>query len=90
MADGTNVTRPNEADTTPTTVHESERNDLGEIQRYLDGLTYPISKQTLIATIRDRGAGSDVISLLDRLPDEVFRSYVALEADLHRAKRLAH
>lgn len=87
MAEQTNVTRPNEADTTPITISVTN-SELGEkLQQWLNGTTYPISKEQLIASVREKGAGNDVISLLEKLPDRVFRDFVGLAADIDRIHR---
>jgi hypothetical protein len=40
-----------------------------EVQRYLGGIDYPASKQTIIETAEDSGAGDDVLEALERLPE---------------------
>jgi hypothetical protein len=40
-----------------------------EVQRYLGGIDYPASKQEIIDTAEDSGAGDDVLEALERLPE---------------------
>jgi hypothetical protein len=40
-----------------------------EVQRYLGGVDYPASKQTIIEAAEDSGAGDDVLEALERLPE---------------------
>lgn len=44
-----------------------------EVQTFLKGMDYPASKDDLIQQAKDNGAGSDVISLLNKLPDQEYR-----------------
>jgi hypothetical protein len=43
-----------------------------EIQKYLKGVTYPMSKDDLIAAARNNGAPDEVIETLQKLPGDQF------------------
>lgn len=43
-----------------------------QVQRYLEGIDYPASKRELIEHARGHGAGEDVLSLLEQLPERRF------------------
>ena len=58
-----------------------------ELERLVDGLDYPISKQALIEALRQKDAGGSLLALVERLPDEVFASHAALVSDLERELR---
>ncbi len=45
-----------------------------QVQKFLKGVNYPVSKQDLIKTAKKEGADDRVINLLNQLPD---RSYDA-------------
>ena len=47
-----------------------------QIQKFLDGVNYPASKQDLIDTARKQGAGDHVIETLKRMPDKRYGSPV--------------
>jgi hypothetical protein len=39
------------------------------IQKFLSGVDYPASKQTLLETAKKEGADKDVLDALDRIPE---------------------
>jgi hypothetical protein len=45
-----------------------------QLQKYLGGVDYPISKQDLIQHARAKGADDEVIRTLERLPFDEFNS----------------
>jgi Protein of unknown function (DUF2795) len=45
-----------------------------QLQKYLKGLDYPVSKQDLLAAARDQGADDRVAATLERLPRDWFNS----------------
>lgn len=45
-----------------------------EVQRYLDGLDYPVNKRSLIAYAQRKGAPEGVIESLDSVTDRSFSS----------------
>ncbi len=44
------------------------------IQKALKGMNYPAGKDKLIQHAREHGAGGDVLSVLERLPEERWNS----------------
>jgi hypothetical protein len=40
-----------------------------QIQKFLGGMDYPVSKETILETAKDKGADKDVLDALGRLPD---------------------
>ena len=40
-----------------------------EVQRFLGGVDYPAGKQELVEHARAEGAGDEIVSVLDQLPD---------------------
>ncbi len=40
-----------------------------EVQSYLSGISFPSSKEDLIAHAKEKGASQDVLSTLESLPD---------------------
>lgn len=63
-----------------------------EVQKYLEGVDYPASKQTLIDKARRMGADANVCASLEQLPDEDFQtpadvSQALGEAQGRRARR---
>jgi hypothetical protein len=40
-----------------------------EVQKYLSGVDYPVTKENLLAKARDNGAGADVLTALRKLPE---------------------
>ena len=61
-----------------------EHADVTSVQRFIDGIEYPVSRRSLIEGARQQGADEAALALLARLPDETYRDRVSLEADLHR------
>lgn len=40
-----------------------------EIQKYLSGVDYPVTRQRLLGQARDNGAGEDVLAAQEKLPE---------------------
>ena len=55
--------------------HEQPVNPI-QIQKFLDGVNYPASKQDLIQTARQQGASRQVLDTLQRMPDKRYGSPV--------------
>ena len=53
-----------------------------EVQRYLGGIDYPASKQTIIETAEDSGAGDDVLEALERLPERDYDDPTDVSSEL--------
>lgn len=49
-----------------------------ELQKYLGGVDYPISKDDLVATARENGAPDDVLSALESSGESSFDSPTAV------------
>ena len=45
-----------------------------ELQKHLKGLSYPAHKDDIVKTAQDHGAGDDLASVLDRLPDQSYET----------------
>lgn len=43
-----------------------------EIQKYLAGMDYPASKDTLVRHAREKGANQELLDALDRIPDREY------------------
>ena len=48
--------------------------DLGGIEKYVEGITFPISKQELKTALENNGVPDKFLGLVDQLPDKVFES----------------
>jgi hypothetical protein len=53
-----------------------------EIQSFLKDMDYPASKDDLIERAKENGAGNDVISLLDQLPDQEYTRPTDVNAEI--------
>lgn len=56
-----------------------------EIQKYLSGVDYPVTKQNLLDKARDNGAGDDVLTALERLPERDYNGPNAVSAEVSNA-----
>ncbi len=45
-----------------------------QLQKYLKGMKYPARKQDLIAKAKQEGADDNISQLLQRLPDEQYKT----------------
>lgn len=45
-----------------------------QVQKYLSGMNYPASKQDLIDKAKQEGADENLLSTLERMPDENFET----------------
>lgn len=45
-----------------------------EVLQYLEGIEFPVKKEGLLKTARGNRAPQSIMDVLDRLPDQVFRS----------------
>lgn len=48
--------------------------NLGQLQEYLDGLDYPVSKEDLVRRAQESGASTEILQMLRSLPAEYFTS----------------
>jgi len=53
-----------------------------ELQKYLSGVDYPVSKEQLISTARDQGAPDDVIRALESVEADEFDAPTAVSSAL--------
>lgn len=56
-----------------------------EIQRYLSGVDYPVTKDQLLEKARDNGAGEDVLSVLEKLPERDYHGPNAVSEEVSNA-----
>jgi hypothetical protein len=56
-----------------------------EIQKYLSGVDYPVTKQNLLDKARDNGAGEDVLAALEHLPERDYNGPNAVSAEVPKA-----
>lgn len=45
-----------------------------QVQKFLKGVDYPVSKQDLVEHAKQQGADENVCSMLEQLPDEEFET----------------
>lgn len=55
-----------------------------QIQKFLDGLDYPVSKQDLLKRAQENGADENVMSTLEGLPDHDYTSPVDVSREVGR------
>ncbi len=48
--------------------------DLGGIEKYVEGITFPVSKSELKSALERNGVPDQFLGLVDKLPDKVFDS----------------
>jgi hypothetical protein len=51
-----------------------------ELQKYLSGVDYPVSKDTLLETARSQGAPDDVLSALEAADQDEFDGVTAVSS----------
>ena len=56
-----------------------------EIQKYLSGVDYPVTKQNLLDKASENGAGEDVLTALERLPECDYNGPNAVSAEVTKA-----
>lgn len=57
-----------------------------EIQKFLKGVNYPCSKQDLVAKARREGADQNVVSTLERLPDQPYNGPAGVSEAIGRMR----
>ena len=67
----------------------AELASLDEIRQFLEGVTYPISKTTLLETSREAGVGARILATIEQLPDDIYHDHSGLHADLEAIVRSA-
>jgi hypothetical protein len=53
-----------------------------QIQKYLSGVDYPVTKEQLLEKARDNGAGEDVLAALEKLPERDYNGPNAVSAEV--------
>ena len=51
-----------------------QRMNTSELQQYLDGIEFPVSRDELVDYAQSNGAGEDMVSQLEQLPDREYGS----------------
>jgi hypothetical protein len=51
-----------------------------QIQKFLSGIDYPASRQTLISRAKESGADSNVLDALQNIPDKEYDSPTAVSS----------
>jgi hypothetical protein len=46
--------------------------DLGGYEKYLEGITWPVSKEELIAAVKNNGASDEIVNLVQGLGGDTF------------------
>ena len=59
-----------------------------EIQSYLDDISYPSNKKTLIRYAKEKGAPGDVIRALKDLPDRQYESPIDVSGEFEGDEKL--
>ena len=52
------------------------------VERYLGGIHYPTPKQNLINNAQQKGAPSDVMDLINKLPDKTYTSPIDITKEI--------
>lgn len=53
-----------------------------QVQKFLGGLDYPVSKDKIVEKARKEGADENVIAALDRIPDRDYDSPTAVSHEV--------
>ena len=64
----------------------NQRLNMTEIQRYLDGVRFPLDKAELIAAAQSKSAPAAVISVLQRMPDKKYGSLTRIEEEFGKMR----
>ncbi len=60
---------------------------LDEIRRFMEGVTFPITKRTLLETAREAGESEGILRTIEALPDDEYRDHLGLHADMEAVAR---
>jgi len=55
-----------------------------ELQKHLGGVDYPATKDQLVNHAREKGAGDDLIQVLDQIPDREYDGPSAVSAEFSK------
>jgi hypothetical protein len=58
----------------------------GQIQMYLKGVDYPVTRDELIRTAKQNNAPEMIISFLNKIPDKQYRAPTEVEAEFSKMK----
>ncbi len=53
-----------------------------QVQKYLGGLHYPVSKDDILDKAKEEGADKNVLQMLDRIPDREYPSPVEVSREV--------
>jgi hypothetical protein len=56
------------------------------VEKYLVGISFPVSKNILIQVAKNNGAPDNVIQLLSKIADENYSSVTEIAAEISQAK----
>ena len=57
-----------------------------ELQKYLKDIDYPVDKEQLVEHAKQHGANQDVISLIEKMPEQEYNSPVDVNKAMSEAK----
>jgi hypothetical protein len=60
---------------------------LDEVRKFMEGVTFPISKRTLLETAREAGESDRILRTIDALPDSIYHDHLGLHADMEAIVR---
>jgi hypothetical protein len=49
-----------------------------QVQKFLGGMDYPVDKQTILSTAKDKGADENVLRALESIPDGEYDAPTAI------------
>ncbi len=55
-----------------------QRMNVGEMQQYLEGIEFPVTRDELVDYAQTNGANDDVVGQLEKLPDREYSSMAEL------------
>jgi hypothetical protein len=55
-----------------------------ELQKHLGGVDYPATKDQLVNHAREKGAGDDLLQVLDQIPDREYDGPSAVSAEFSK------
>lgn len=58
-----------------------------QVQKYLKGIDYPVNKEEVVNTAKKEGADNNIISTLQKLPDQSFNSPKDISRAIGRVNR---
>jgi hypothetical protein len=58
-----------------------------QIQKYLGGLDYPVTRREIIEKAQQEGADEDVMEALNQLPEQEYESPIAISREVGRQKQ---